>query len=160
MTGKNSSGGVASYILEYNATGQLAKVTLGDVSKLYTTRNITYNSTGKISQISTIGSGVNPSTSKTDYTWNGDNIANDTGDASVTEYLSYDDKRNVFTSFKDINLVLFNRPTSKNIDTDIKLTYATVFSTVKYNFEYNTIDYATVRKSLNGGDLTKYYYAP
>lgn len=140
---------------EYNGNGQIVKITFGNGTEIYSTTAVTYNTAGKISQIANTSSGKNPNTITTEYTWIGDNISKEVRDRTTTEYLSYDDKPNAYTSFKDIRLILFGSAISKNNATESNNTFGGVVGNQKFAFEYNKNGYPSLLKPS-----TKYYYAP
>lgn len=141
---------------EYNSNNQIVKISSGNGTQIYSNSIITYNATGKIVKIATTNTSPNSSTSTSEYTWNGDNISKIVTDRTVEDFVSYDDKPNAYSSFKDNYLILFGTPTSKNNVTESNYSLDKgVATNRKYAFEYNTKGYPSLLKPT-----TKYYYAP
>lgn len=141
---------------EYNSNNQIVKISVGNGTQIFLNSIITYNSAGKIAKIANTNTSPNSSTTTSEYTWNGDNISKIITDRTVEDFVSYDDKPNAYTSFKDIGLILFGSPTSKNNVTESNYSFDKgVATNKKYAYEYNTKGYPTLLKPS-----TKYYYAP
>lgn len=170
LAGKNAVGSDTKYTIEYNATGQLSKVSFEDNASLSNayTNTFTYNAGGKISQTSrqqtntVVGSNPQPA-SISNYTWNGDNIATSSytsnGSLYTTEYTVYDDKVNPESKGERIVTIIYGSPVSKNNITEIKSTSPTYNVVQKRGYTYSSAGYPMSMKLLDGSNEgSKYYY--
>ena len=167
LNGLNSTGGAVSYTLEYNAGGQISKVTYVymNPSNYGNVKTYTYNTTGKLIQVSTVSSesGAGSTPSVMNYTWNGDNLATSSypsgNGTNTTTYVSYDDKLNPYSLGDGIASIISGSPASKNNVTEISSTLTGQTYTQKRSYEYNASGYATSMKLLDGSNEgSKFYY--
>ncbi len=160
ISGTVKGGIVQTYTMEYNTSGQLVRIIYSDggTTNGYT-KTLTYNTTGKVSKITTVYMNTAIASSNIDYTWNGDNIATATVGTYITTYVAFDDKINPYSLADVFSNIYYSGPASKNNVTEIKTLNGSLFNTQKRSYEYNAAGYATSMKLLDGSNEgQKYYY--